>query len=203
MSEARLHPVDIPIERVRMRKDARRSAIIDEAIQIIGEQGYNGFSINHLAKRCGLTTAGLLHHFVSKEGLLVALLEERDRRDREAIAGRLELRRDQSLTREQVLKVLHEIVRHNCNQPHWVRLNAILRAEALIQDHPARKYFLDRENATIALLAEIVAAHVTDASATAVELSVLMDGLEAHWLRQDCGFDLVEVWDRAAAKLLM
>lgn len=64
-----------------MRKDDRRLAILDEAIQIIGEQGYRGSSINDLAKRCGLTTAGLLHHFGSKDGLLIALLEERDRRD--------------------------------------------------------------------------------------------------------------------------
>lgn len=193
---------DVVPERVRMRKDDRRIAIIDEAIQIIGEKGYHGFSINDLAKRCGLSTAGLLHHFGSKEGLLVALLEERDRRDQEAIAQQLKLRRGQSLTREQVLKILQAIVAQNANQPHLVRLYAILRAEALVQDHPARKYFADREKATIALLAEIAAPHVSDPSATAVQISALMYGLEVYWLREDCGFDLAAAWDKAAAKLL-
>ena len=131
-----------------MRKEERRAAIIDEAIRIIGDQGYRGFSINDLAKRCGLTTAGLLHHFGSKEGLLIALLDERDRRDEQAISGRLELRRGQSLTREQVLMVLHAIVRQNATQPHLVRLYTMLRAEALTRDHPARQYFLDREQGT-------------------------------------------------------
>lgn len=195
-------PAPAPAERVRMRKDDRRAAIIAEAIRIIGEQGYNGFSINDLARRCGLTTAGLLHHFVSKEGLLVALLEERDRRDREAVAGRLELRRGQTLSREQMLEVLHAIVANNAEQPHLVRLYAVLRAEALVQGHPARKYFADREKAVIELIAEIVASHVSDPNATAMQISALMYGLQVHWLREDCSFDLVKAWDEAAAKLL-
>ena len=189
-------------DRVRMRKDDRRAAIIDEAIHIIGEQGYRGFSINTLAKRCGLTTAGLLHHFGSKEGLLIALLEERDRRNQRAISGRLALRRGQALTREQVLMSLHAIVRQDASEPHLVRLYAMLRAEALARDHPARQYFLDREQSTRAIFAEIVASHVTDAAATARQLTATMHGLESQWLREDCGFDLVAEWDKAAPKLL-
>ena len=189
-------------ERVRMRAGDRRAAVIDEAIRIIGEQGYNGFSINDLAKRCGLTTAGLLHHFNSKDGLLIALLEERDRRDHAAIAGRLEMRRGQTLTREQALQVLHAIVRQNANQPHLVRLYAMLRVEALVQDHPAQKYFLERENGTRATIADMIANHVPDPAATARQLTATMHGLEVQWLREDCGFDLVEEWDAAAAKLL-
>lgn len=189
-------------ERFRMRKDDRRTAIIDEAIRIIGDHGYRGFSINDLSKRCGLTTAGLLHHFGSKEGLLIALLEERDHRDRQAISGRLEMRRGQALTREQVLLVLHAIVRQNASQPHLVRLYAMLRAEALTRDHPARQYFLDREQGTRAIIGDIVAAHVPDAVATARQLTATMHGLETQWLREECGFDLVGEWDKAAAKLL-
>ncbi|MEO6092838.1 MAG: helix-turn-helix domain-containing protein [Novosphingobium sp.] len=189
-------------ERLRMRKADRRSAVIDEAIRIIGDQGYRGFSINDLAKRCGLTTAGLLHHFGSKEGLLIALLEERDRRDSQAVAGRLEMQRGQCLTREQVLIVLHAIVRQNSGQPHLVRLYAMLRAEALTRDHPARQFFLDREQGTRAMFAEIIAPYVEDAAATARQLAATMHGLETQWLREECSFDLVAEWDKAAAKLL-
>lgn len=185
-----------------MRKDDRRGAIIDEAIRIIGEQGYRGFSINDLARRCGLTTAGLLHHFGSKDGLLIAMLEERDRRDKQAIAGRLELRRGQALSREQVLSVLHAIARQNADHPHLVRLYAMLRVEALVEDHPAKQFFLDREDRTRALIAEIIAGHVADPAATARHLTAMMQGLEVQWLREQCSFDLVQASDEAAAKLL-
>lgn len=197
MSEADMLP-----ERVRMRKADRRAAVIEEAIRIIGERGYQSFSINELAKRCGLTTAGLLHHFASKEGLLIALLEERDRRDKDAISGRLGMTRDQQLSHGQVLQVLHAIVRQDANQPHLVRLYVILRAEALVQDHPAREFFLDRERATFALFAAIVGPHVTDATATARQIQAVMLGMEVQWLREDCGFDLVAEWDKVADKLV-
>jgi AcrR family transcriptional regulator len=58
---------------------ARRAA--DQAIRIIGQRGYAGFGIQELAQRCQLTNAGLLYHFGSKDRLLIALLEDRDRRD--------------------------------------------------------------------------------------------------------------------------
>ncbi|WP_295637004.1 TetR/AcrR family transcriptional regulator [Novosphingobium sp.] len=197
MSDAEVLP-----ERTRMHKDDRRSAIIVEAIRIIGERGYQACSINELAKRCGLTTAGLLHHFGSKEGVLIALLKERDRRDADAISGRLGLHRDQDLSREQVLTMLHAIVRQNAGQPHLVRLYAILRAEALVENHPAGAFFLERERATFGLFAAVIEPHVADASATARQLQAAMQGLEVQWLRENCAFDLVAEWDKVADKLL-
>jgi AcrR family transcriptional regulator len=203
MSEADPLLADAPVERVRMRKVDRRAAVLAEAITIIGEQGYQAFSINELARRCGLTTAGLLHHFGSKEGLLIALLEERDRINTQAVAARLVgLRRGQALSREQVLKVLHAIVRQNSNQPHLIRFFAILRAEALVSDHPAARYFYDRDLAARAVFGEIVASHVEDPAATAQQIQATMYGLEVQWLREDCGFDLVAAWDQVAVKLL-
>jgi AcrR family transcriptional regulator len=194
--------IEVLPERIRMRKHDRRAAILAEAIGIIGDQGFRGFSINELARRCELTTAGLLHHFGSKEGLLIALLEERDRRNQDSIAGRLGMRRGEPLTREQVIKVLHAIVAQNASQPDLVRLYTTLRAEALGPDHPAQDYFRERERATIGLFAEIVAPHAVDAQATAMQLQATMYGLQVQWLGEDCGFDLVAAWDAASDKLL-
>lgn len=189
-------------DRVRMSKDARRAAVLDQAITIIGEQGFRGFSINELAKRCGLTTAGLLHHFGSKDGMLVALLKERDRRDEAAVAGSLALRPGDVLERQEVMATLRAIVERNAAQPHLVRLYAVLRAEALIVDHPARDFFLRRERGTIELFSQLVEAHVAEPDATALQIMAVMNGLEVQWLREDCQFDLVAAWDRVAEKLV-
>src|ERR1700741_3608955 len=62
--------------RRRMDPELRRQQILDEAIRLIGQLGYQGFTVQELALRCSLTKGGLLHYFGSKEQLLVAILEE-------------------------------------------------------------------------------------------------------------------------------
>jgi len=60
----------------REEPSLRREQILDETIRILGEQGYHGFTIQELAKRCGLSNAGLLYYFGSKDLLLIAVLDE-------------------------------------------------------------------------------------------------------------------------------
>ncbi len=97
---------------------------------------------------------------------------------------------------------LHAIVARNAGQPEMVRLYAMLRAEALASDHPAFSFFRRREAATIELFRQMVAGHVADPFSTARQIEALMNGLEAQWLRQDCRFDLVAEWDKAAAMII-
>lgn len=185
-----------------MRKQDRRAAIINEAIHIIGEQGYHGFSLNDLARRCEISTAGLLHHFGSKDGLLIALLDERDRRDRIAIAKSLNLRRGQILTRHETLMVLRAIIGQNTKSPHLVKLYATLRVEALMDGHPAQQYFAERESETRSIIAQLVAHHTSNPDAAAREITGMIHGIEVQWLREGCSFDLVAACGAAADKLL-
>ncbi|HEX7820580.1 MAG TPA: TetR/AcrR family transcriptional regulator [Sphingobium sp.] len=192
-----------PLLRTRMKKDERRAHIFKEAMGIIGEQGYHAFGLNQLAKRCGLTNAGILYYFGSKEGLLIALLQDRDRQDEQAVSTVLNRFR----TREPVSlalcrATLHAIVARNAEQPELVRLYTMLRAEALTTDHPAHHFFRNRETATIEMFRQMVAGHVADAFSTARQIEALMNGLEAQWLRQDCRFNLVAEWDKAAALII-
>src|SRR5690348_169499 len=71
-------------ERVRRtpeRSDAARERVLHAALRAIAANGYRGSTLAVIAADAGLTTAGLLHHFPSKEHLLVAVLAERDRLD--------------------------------------------------------------------------------------------------------------------------
>ena len=188
--------------RVRMARHDRREFILDEAMRVIGAQGYRGFSINDLAKRCGLSTAGLLHYFTTKEGLLVALLEHRDQRDRDAIVEGLTLGADRTLSHAEALRVLRAIVVRNAEQPQLTRLYAVLRTEALMPDHPAHAYFRHREKATLARFEEIAACVGGDAGVIGMQIQAMMYGLQLQWLRDDGGFDLASAWDQVATKLL-
>ncbi|HEX7853538.1 MAG TPA: TetR/AcrR family transcriptional regulator [Sphingobium sp.] len=193
----------LPTRQPRMTKEARRADIFAEAILIIGELGYRAFSLSDLARRCGLTNAGLLHYFGSKEGLLIALLQERDRQDERAVAAVLEpYISSEPITREACRASLHAIVARNAGQPDMIRLYAMLRAEALAPDHPAYRFFRNRETATIELFRQMVTGHVPDPLSTARQIEALMNGFEAQWLRQDCRFDLVAEWDKVVTLII-
>ena len=60
----------------------RREQIIDAATAVFAEYGYAGGSVRTIADRIGVSPASLLQHFGSKEGLLMAVLEDWDRRHR-------------------------------------------------------------------------------------------------------------------------
>jgi AcrR family transcriptional regulator len=195
-----------PRPRDRRKPEHRRRQILDEAVQLIGQRGYYGFGIRELAQRCQLTDAGLLHYFGSKDKLLIAVLEDRDRRAAEFVTSRAGVVRQgehaPKLTLRQVRSLFHASVVRNSTQPELLRLFVVLQAEALNADHPAHDYFVARKANTVDAFAQIVAPFVADPRATALLLIGLMSGLEQEWLRSDQGFDIVELWDKAAARLL-
>lgn len=188
----------------RMRQVDRRRQIFDEATRIVGRRGYYGFSVQELADSCGLTVAGVLHHVGTKEKLLIALLEDRDRRDAAAITGGQSGPVPDIATVEDLRRVLHDLVVRNSTQPELVRLFTVLRSEALYRDHPAYDYFLDRDRRAVEALARGTAqtGPAEQAHSTARQLLAAMCGLEQHWLRFPDEIDLVAEWDRMAAKLL-
>ena len=188
----------------RWTPEARRRQILDEATRIVGQRGYYGFSVQAVAEACGLTVAGLLHHVGSKDGLLVALLEDRDRRDAEAVAGELGAGLDDldGSSPARTAEVLRAIVVRNTTQPEIVRLYAMLRTESLYEGHPAHAYFRDRDARVLATFTRLCTGHVAHPGSTARQLLAVMGGLEEQWLREPDAVDLVQEWDRAVALLL-
>jgi AcrR family transcriptional regulator len=193
-------------KRIRLNAELRREQILDEAMHLIGQCGYYGFSIQELAQRCGLTNAGLLYYFDSKDKLLIALLQDHDRREAAAVTSAVGLaQRDSGLgkaTPKEVLDRFHAIVVRNAAQPEIVRLFTVLRAEALNKAHPAYDYFLARDKLVIESFAKGVAPYVKHARSTARQLLAVMCGLEEQWLRAGLTFNLVAEWDYAATMLL-
>src|SRR5438445_6310992 len=65
---------------VQRRGVERREAILAAAIEVFAVRGARGGALAEIGERAGTTRAGVLHHFGSKEGLLLAAIKERDRR---------------------------------------------------------------------------------------------------------------------------
>ena len=60
---------------------AKREEILERALEVIAREGYRGASVKELAEAVGLSQAGLLHYFDSKEELFTEIVRKRDEVD--------------------------------------------------------------------------------------------------------------------------
>jgi len=58
-----------------VRKNNKRNAILDAALQVVEDEGANHLTIDAVAAKAGLSKGGVLYHFASKKALLSAMLE--------------------------------------------------------------------------------------------------------------------------------
>lgn len=194
--------------RVRTRDDpaVRRAQILKETIRLIGERGYYGFPIQEVAKRCGITNAGLLHYFSSKDQLLTAVLQEYERHEVDILAPLIELatRRIGRTEKSRIAaaELLRRLAVDGTSQPEMMRLYSVLQAESLDPNHPAHQSFRARETKIIALLSEVVRPYCKDAASTARHVYAVMDGLGQQWIRSSQSFDLVTELERAVGRIL-
>ncbi|MFF9542526.1 TetR/AcrR family transcriptional regulator [Streptomyces albidoflavus] len=157
----------------------RREQILRAALEVFSEHGDRGSSLKEIARRVGLSQAGVLHYFDSREDLLVAVLQERDALNAEAVSDAAS-----------VGEALARTVGHNAEQPGLVDLFVTLSAGASDQDHPAHRFFADRYTRLSALAEdglERSQAHgeVRDdieATHMARLLLAVSDGLQLQWL---------------------
>lgn len=166
------------------RGELTRSAILAAAAPLFAEHGYRGASLAQVAKAVGVTQPGLLHHFPSKEHLLLALLEQRYHADGRALGGPV------AGLGVKLFPALVEIVDSNAHSPMSVKLFSVLVAESLAANHPAHGYFVDRYRKVRQRMArELRAAQAAGEIRDDIDLSALvpvivgvMDGLQNQWL---------------------
>jgi AcrR family transcriptional regulator len=176
------------------RSPDRRDEILRVAFELFAERGYRGTSLAAVADRAGLSQQGLLHHFPSKQALLTGVLQMYEKID----AGRLftgPAATAASLDR------LADVIEYNASRPDAVRALAVLAAESMTSDHPARDFFVERyaefrKGATRALEADPdggLARWLTPEQAATLTIAVL-DGLHLQWLLQPDEIDVPDLF---------
>jgi len=197
--------MSLPAHTARLDPNTRRDLILGETLSIVAERGFNGFGIQELALRCGLTKPGLLHHFGSKDQLLIALMRDVDAKEEAALAAVHAPAQQRADTprahRENYHQALRAAVERSLKQPELIRLRVMLRAESLNPAHPAHAYFNAREAETLTRLAKGAEPFSAHPESTARQVLALTEGLQGQWIRSGQGFDLLAEWDRAAAFL--
>jgi len=165
---------------------ARREEILATAAQVFSEEGYRGTSMSSVARACGLSQTGLLHHFATKDVLLGAVMEWRDAQDMALLDGL-----DQGAPRAwAAVERLERLVRLNTRQPGMIRLFTTLAGEATAHDHPANSWLLEHHRLAEEMIRRAFREAEEDGRLSADApvdslvrcLVATMDGLQMQWL---------------------
>lgn len=157
--------------------DTRTAQIVAAATSAFSRAGYRSTSLRDIASGLDLSHTALLYHFPSKEGLLEAVLDERDRDDSLPWSigdGPLDY-----------LNGMYLQALHNVTKPGLSRLYSTLASEATDPRHPAHDYFASRYLRFHAKLAgvlvllgeQVLARDGMDVEGEAWALIALWDGL--------------------------
>jgi AcrR family transcriptional regulator len=166
------------------RGAASRQAILEAALSVFARRGFRGGGLAEVANLVELTPAGVLYHFGSKEALLLAVIQERDRRAAElgadlGPAGGLES-----------LKGLVRFAEMSEAEPGLVTLHTVLQIENLDPSDPAHEYFRARTRFVQRWGEEMIRSAQAsgevrddvDAKAKAREIAAYLEGAAVLWL---------------------
>ncbi|SBS69919.1 TetR/AcrR family transcriptional regulator [uncultured Microbacterium sp.] len=178
--------------RSRPETIARRRDILDAATEIFGSKGFAGGTLQDIADQVGMTHAGILHHFGSKDQLLLEVLAHRDETDVADLEGQ-HIPDGLPLFRHLVQTAFR-----NEQRPGIVQAYAVLSAESVTDDHPGRPFFERRYTilrAEVAHAFAVVCAQRGITAPDAVETAsasilAVMDGLQVQWLLDPTAVDL-------------
>jgi AcrR family transcriptional regulator len=154
---------------------------------LFAQHGYRGAPLSAVANAAEMTQPGLLHHFPSKEHLLMAVLEERD------LEMRQRTRDAWSEGGSASLNTLKETVAYNETTRDLVQMFTVLVGEGVSVGHPAHDFFVER----YARLRQRYRRAVTqgqdagemrddiDTDKVAALIGAVLDGLQIQWLLDD------------------
>jgi AcrR family transcriptional regulator len=171
--------VSRPYETLLAKGEDRRQHILVVALRLMTRGGGRATTLGQVAREAGMSTAGLLHHFPSKEQLLHAVLDARDAQD-EAAADF-----------DSDLDVQLRGVRARFERsPGLVGMFIVLLCENLDTGAPLHQRFLGRYRSALRMLAGAIRrgqrsgrfrAEV-NADVKAREIVAFLYGIEATWL---------------------
>ncbi len=173
------------VPRPRPATAERRKEILRAALEIFGAKGYNKGPLAEIAEQVGMTHAGILHHFGSKDELLLEVLRYRDESD---VA---ELEQRHIPTGVDLFRHLVSTAFANSERAGIVQAYAVLSAESVTDNHPAKDYFEERyqtlrqeiaEAFTLVCVEKAVDVDEDRIKQASASILAVMDGLQVQWL---------------------
>ncbi|KAB7760381.1 TetR family transcriptional regulator [Mycolicibacterium mucogenicum DSM 44124] len=159
--------------------DDRKARILEVAQRLLARNGWRSTSLAQIAREAGVTPAGLLHHFESKEQLLHAVLDARDADD-DAHADRS----------GDLIEELMTVPERFERSPELVGTFAVLLIENILPDAPLHDRMLLRYQAALRILGDGIREAQEagryrsdmDPAIKAVQILAFVNGMETLWL---------------------
>ena len=172
-------------KKTRANGRASRKAILVAAADVFAENGYRGTSLTEIANRVGMTQPGLLHHFSTKDQLLLAVVQEH-----EDSTEHLAAMDDLTPENFRLANSLEKLAASNAGARQEQLLLTTLSAEAIPRDHPLHEYFVQRYKRYRRGLAAILSGAQENGQVRgdvnpqemAREIIATLDGLHLQWL---------------------
>lgn len=162
----------------------RREEIIRSAAEVFGELGYAGGSLRTIAERVGTTSATLIQHFGSKDGLLAAVLEDWTEQTLHSI--------EQGHDGLAYFAAMHRLMHFHLGNRGLLELFITMAAEASSPKHPAadfirQRYRDNRHDWGGQLRIAVAKGEVNPLTEQEIDdeivaLTAMADGLELRWL---------------------
>ncbi|MGV0837728.1 TetR/AcrR family transcriptional regulator [Mycolicibacterium thermoresistibile] len=186
-----------PYATLLAKGEDRRQLILAVAERLLARNGWRNTSLAQIAKEAGVTPAGLLHHFESKEALLNAVLDARDADD-DAHADRS----------GDLITEITRVAERFTRAPELVGTFTVLLVENILPDAPLHDRMLVRQRAAVNIVADLIRRAQEsgryrpdfDAATKAVEIIAFVNGMETSWLL-DPSIPVAEVFKEYAEML--
>jgi AcrR family transcriptional regulator len=169
-----------PYASLLAKGEDRRQRILYVAERLLARNGWRNTSLAQIAKEAGVTPAGLLHHFESKEQLLNAVLDARDADD--------EIHAD--YRSGDLVTELSRVPERFDRAPELVGTFTVLLVENIAPDAPLHDRLHKRYSDAVDIVTAIIRRGQADgkyrvdldAAGKAVEILAFISGMETLWL---------------------
>ncbi|MFC9688294.1 TetR/AcrR family transcriptional regulator [Kribbella sp. NPDC056951] len=174
-----------------------RRRILDAAVQITGERGYEGTSIAAVSAVCGLPASSIYWHFKDKDDLIAAVIE----RSFETWLAAVELPGDETAAPlERITELARNVAKSLLEAPDFLRLGLMLVLERRPEEPRGRVEFLRvREIAheRVAAMIELLVPGLDPESVRMLTSYAVAgaDGLFVHREIAGDGVDLVQLFE--------
>ncbi|MFB7239300.1 TetR/AcrR family transcriptional regulator [Streptomyces sp. NPDC056269] len=129
-----------------------RQRILDAAVEIAGERGYEGTSIAAVSTKCGLPASSIYWHFKDKDDLIAAVIE----RSFETWLAAVELPSEETGTPlERVTAMAGKVGKSLIDAPDFLRLGLMLALERRPAEPRGRTVFLQVRDIARAKIADM------------------------------------------------
>jgi AcrR family transcriptional regulator len=190
-------PRSRPYDTLLAKGEDRKQRILEVAQRLLTRNGWRNTTLAQIAGEAGVSPAGLLHHFESKEQLLHAVLDARDADD-DAHANRA----------GDLIAEIAQVADRFHRAPELVGTFTVLLAENILPDAPLHDRLLTRYRDAVDIITKLIRRGQEagryradmDPAVKAVEILAFVNGMETTWLL-DPSIPLTEVFKGYAESL--